>query len=80
MAITRCPQAFAQDDDRTGVTSTDTDRFCLDYKRLTLALGTGACGTDGSEYRAEINSFSKIVAGSFQGGRPSWFEVRTKAG
>jgi hypothetical protein len=45
-----------------------------------LGPGTGAYGADGSEYRTEINSFSKIVAGSFQGGRPSWFEVRTKAG
>jgi hypothetical protein len=74
-AITRCPQALAQDDNRSAATFTDTDRLCLDRKRLALRPGTGAYGADGSEYRTEINSFSKIVARCVQGGRPGWFEV-----
>ena len=68
-----------QDGAQTGVNYTASDRFCLDGQRLMVVAGT--YGAAGSEYRTELESFSKVVAnGAAAGGGPTSFVVKTKAG
>jgi RHS repeat-associated protein len=76
--LTRCAATIAQDGRRGAVTYTSTDRFCLDGQRL-VAI-SGAYGGDGTEYRTEVDSFSRIVSHGNAGGGPAWFEVHTKSG
>src|ERR1700679_4219265 len=57
-AMTRCPQTIAQDNAHVGVNYNSGDRFCLDGQRL-LVINGGTYGADGSEYRTEIESFSR---------------------
>lgn len=77
-AITRCGMTIAQDGVRTGVTYTSADRLCLDGQRL-VAI-SGSYGGDGTEYRTEVDSFSRIISHGNAGGGPTWFEVHTKSG
>lgn len=77
-SITRCPRTLAQDSVHGSVNYDSGDRFCMDGQRLMLISGT--YGADGSQYRTEIESFSKIIAHGSSGSGPSWFEVRTKSG
>lgn len=78
-AITRCPKTIEQDGFLQGVQLTDTDSFCLDGQRLILVSGQN--GTDGAEYRKEIDDASLItVLGRANGGGPGAFKVETKAG
>jgi RHS repeat-associated protein len=79
-AMTRCPQTIAQDNAHVGVNYNSGDRFCLDGQRL-LVINGGTYGADGSEYRTEIESFSRIIAHNATGVTgPGWFEVHTKSG
>jgi hypothetical protein len=77
-AIGRCPRTIAQDGVAGAVNYDATDRFCLDGQRL-IAV-TGAYGADGTEYRTEIESFSRIISHGAAGTGPAWFEVRSKSG
>ena len=77
-AITRCPQTYAQDNALLGINYDANDRFCLDGQRLVAISGT--YGADGTEYRTEGESFTKIVSNSAAGNGPAWFKVWTKAG
>src|ERR1043166_488977 len=77
-AIARCAATIAQDGARGAITYTATDRFCLDGQRL-VAI-SGAYGGDGTDYRTEVDSFSRIESHGTAGGGPAWFEVRTKSG
>ena len=78
--ITRCPQTKAVDgvNHKFGVKYNSNDRFCLDGKRLIVVKGS--YGADGSEYRTEIDTYSKITQKGYYLGGPSWFEVKTKSG
>jgi RHS repeat-associated protein len=85
-SIVRCPRTIAQDSgvhggvnyDSDGGTGTN-DRFCLDGQRLIMTIGTHY-GADGTEYRTEIESFSRIIAHGSAGHGPAWFEVHMKSG
>ncbi|MGH6870027.1 MAG: FG-GAP-like repeat-containing protein [Rhizomicrobium sp.] len=77
-AISRCPRTIAQDGVHGSVNFDLNDRFCFDGQRLVLVSGT--YGADGSEYRTEIDTYSKILAHGTAGNGPAWFEVHTKAG
>lgn len=81
-SITRCPKTMATDGARGVVTHTPEDRFCMDGQRLINVAGS--YGAAGSEYRTEIESFSKIIAiGAASGdpvNGPQSFIVKTKAG
>ncbi len=78
-SIGRCAQTIAQDSgNHGGVNYNSDDRFCMDGQRLILI--SGSYGANGSEYRTEIESFSKIIAHGTAGSGPAWFEVHTKAG
>jgi hypothetical protein len=79
-SITRCAATRAQDGAKGGVNLDANDKFCLDGQRLMLVPGTGTYGTAGSEYRTEIDSFSKIVANGSAGSGPASFTVKTKSG
>ncbi len=77
-AISRCPRTMAVDGVRGGVNYDMNDRYCMDGQRLILVSGT--YGVAGSEYRTELDSFSKIVASGAAGNGVASFAVQTKAG
>ncbi len=81
-AIGRCPKTLATDGVRGAVRLNTEDRFCLDGQRLINVAG--AYGAAGSEYRTELESFSRITAHGSAGGSaangPERFTVQTKAG
>jgi hypothetical protein len=77
-AISRCPRTLAQDGVRGSVNFDANDRYCLDGQRLINI--NGANGGDGTEYRTELESYSRIVSYGSAGNGPAWFKVWTKAG
>ena len=77
-AITRCPRTIDQDGIKGGVNVDSNDRFCLDGQRLMAVVG--AYGASGTEYRTEIESFSKVISYGAFGSGPDHFIVKTKAG
>ena len=77
-AITRGGQTKAIDGQNLGVTITASDRFYLDGQRLILI--SGIYGMAGSEYRTELDSFTKVVAYGTRGTGPARFKAQTKAG
>jgi hypothetical protein len=77
-AITRCPRTIAQDGVHGAVKLNDNDRYCLDGQRL-IAI-SGVYGQAGTEYRTELDTFSKIISNGRAGSGASSFTVRTKAG
>lgn len=76
--ITRCPRTIAQDGVTGGVYFDANDRFCLDGERLVSVSGT--YGANGTQYRTERDSFSKIVSYGTAGSGPAWFKVWSKSG
>ena len=78
-SIARCAQTAAQDSVRGAVTFTSGDRFCMDGQRL-VAINGGSYGADGTEYRTEIDSYSRIISHGTTGTGPTWFEVHAKSG
>lgn len=77
-SIGRCPQTTAQDSAIDGVSLDANDRFCLDGQRL-VVIG-GSYGAANSEYRTEIEGFTKIVAYGAAGNGPAYFRAWTKSG
>jgi len=76
--IHRCPKTMAQDDVVDGINYDSEDRFCMDGQRLVAK--NGLYGANGTEYRTEIESFSRIVSYGQSGSGPTWFKVWTKSG
>ena len=76
--IQRCPRTIAQDGVAGGVEFDTDDRFCLDGQRL-IAI-SGADGAAGTEYRTEVDGFSRIVSHGAAGSGPEYFTVETKSG
>ena len=76
--IIRCSATLAQDGFIDRVDFDDNDRFCLDGERLINV--NGEYGADGTEYRTEHNSFSRITSYGQAASGPAWFTVETKAG
>src|SRR6202011_2075026 len=78
-AITRAPQTRAQDNGAIhGVDMTFADRYSMDGQRLIAIVGTD--GYAGTEYRTELNSFTKVVSNGAAGNGPSTFTAWTKSG
>ena len=77
--IERCPRTYAQDNVHGSINYNANDRFCLNGQRL-MVINGGTYGAAGSEYRTEIETFSKIIAHGSAGTGPAWFEVHTKSG
>ncbi len=78
MAIVRCASTVAQDDVARNVTNSMQDRFCIDGNKLRLVSGT--YGGNNSEYRTEIETFSRIKAFGTAGNGPAYFVVEGKDG
>jgi Salmonella virulence plasmid 65kDa B protein/FG-GAP-like repeat/Insecticide toxin TcdB middle/N-terminal region len=77
-SIVRCPQTIAQDGVAGSVNYDNNDRFCLDGQRL-VAI-SGVYGAEGTEYRTEIESFTRVISHTSSSNMPAWFEVHTKTG
>jgi hypothetical protein len=77
-SITRCPRTFAQDGVRGGVNYDWNDRYCLDGQRL-IAI-SGSYGADGTEYRTERESFTRVISYGAAGNGPAWFKAWTRSG
>nr|WP_241847712.1 FG-GAP-like repeat-containing protein [Streptomyces sp. CB02009] len=75
--ITRCGSSKATDGQARGVTFGSADKFCLDGQRLVGTSGT--YGADGSEYRTEKDTFTKVVSQNAAGANGK-FVAYTKAG
>ncbi|MGH8020788.1 MAG: SpvB/TcaC N-terminal domain-containing protein, partial [Opitutaceae bacterium] len=83
-AITRGGQTLAVDGAITGVNYSSSDRFYSDGQRLVNVADAngllGFYGADGTEYRTEIESFTRFVSKGARGTGPDWFKAWTKAG
>ncbi|WP_244888339.1 Ig-like domain-containing protein, partial [Janthinobacterium agaricidamnosum] len=77
--ITRCARDIAHDGASSAIELSAADRFCLDGQRLIVTNGL-AYGAPNSEYRTEIDSFSKIVALGTLGNGPASFVVTLRNG
>ena len=77
-AITRCPATFAQDGFKGGINYDGNDRYCLDGQRLVAV--SGAYGANGTEYRTETESYTRVISYGTAGNGPAWFKAWTKAG
>ncbi len=76
--IHRCPANLVKDGFIDGIDFDDNDRFCLDGQPLIAINGT--YGANNTEYRTEINNFSKIISYGSTGNGPEMFKVWTKSG
>lgn len=74
----RCPATYEQDGYKGGVNLDTNDRLCLDGQRLVPLNGSSYWGA--TEYRTEIDSFTKIISYGNQGGGPAYFQAWNKAG
>src|SRR5262249_6116357 len=72
------PKTVAQDLVQTPVQFDDTDRFCLDGVRLVAIQGD--YGADGTEYRAEVDTFSRVFSRGRSTLGPDSFEVFSRDG
>ncbi|WP_202763198.1 FG-GAP-like repeat-containing protein, partial [Bathymodiolus thermophilus thioautotrophic gill symbiont] len=70
--IHRCTKTIVTDGVKGGVNYDDHDKYCLNGQRLIVISGTD--GQPSSEYRTEMNSFSKI---KYNG---NYWTVKTKSG
>jgi len=80
--ISRCPATIAQDGEVNGLDYDNEDRFCIDGQRLIAISGT--YGEAYTEYRTEVDGFTKIVSygstGSGSDWGPEFFRAWTKTG
>ncbi|MEO6146149.1 MAG: FG-GAP-like repeat-containing protein, partial [Sulfuriferula sp.] len=77
-SITRCPKTIAQDGVMSAVRFDGNDQFCMDGQRLVAV--TGPNGGNGTEYRTEVESFTKVISYGSSGNGPAWFSAWTKDG
>jgi len=76
--ITRCGKTWIQDGAPRSVGLTYDDRYCLDGNRLRTV--SGAHGNNGSEYRTENETFSRVRSYGIAGNGPEHFVAETKDG
>lgn len=77
-AITRSSATLDQDGRVDGVDYDSLDRFNLDGERLVNIRGS--YGANGTEYRTEQETFTKVLSYGRQGNGPAWFRAWTQAG
>ncbi len=76
--ISRVPATLAQDRFLDPVDFDGNDRFALDGQRLVNIYG--AYGGNGTRYRTEQETFSRVISYGRSGDGPSFFRVWTKDG
>jgi len=76
-----CPWTLAQENSKRSVRRDGQDRLCYGGKRLVASNGPASYGTDGTEYRPEIDDSDRIVqrGGDLRAGTTT-FEVHHKSG
>jgi len=79
-AISRAPAMRLQDGTMDGIDFDALDRLVLDGQRLMVTPTNAAYGADGTQYRTEIDSFSRIILHGGMNSPGAWFEVHTKSG
>jgi len=88
-SITRCRTSFAVEGaeaQKSNPRYTNGDRLCLDGQKLVVASSTSAANdatywATGTEYKTELDSFSRIVSyGTSANGGHNYFKVWTKDG
>lgn len=79
LAIERSGATPAQDGFKGGVNYDTADRFTIEGERMMLASGS-SYGSDGSEYRTELETWQKITAKGSCGSGPCSFTVVLKDG
>ncbi len=77
--ISRCGTTLGQDNSIDPVDFDSNDKFCLDGERL-MNLDGQAYGADGTEYRTEHETFTKVISHGNVNGAPAWFEAFTNSG
>jgi hypothetical protein len=78
-AIHRCPRTLAQDGAVGEIKYNGNDRFCLDGQRLMVINGL-PYGSDGAEYRTELDTFVRVFSFGTVGSGPQHFVVKNKVG
>ena len=76
--ISRCARDWAHEGLKGSVDLSTNDRFCLDGQRL-IAV-SGAYGAAGTEYRTEIDTFTKIVSVGAPSSGASYFIATSRDG
>jgi len=76
--IARCNAKLELDGYNQGAAFNERDRFCLNGQRLVAV--NGAYGADGTEYRTQKNTYTKIISYGQAGSGPAYFKVWTKSG
>ena len=76
--ITRCSAKKIRDGFFGGINFDANDRFCINGQRL-IAID-GIYGANGTEYRTEIDNFTKVISYGNQDSGPAYFKVWTKSG
>lgn len=83
--VSRCERTLAQDGKNDSIDFDANDVFCLDGQRLVAK--TGNYGESGTEYRTEIDTFTKVISEGRLGtggpgalGGPETFKAWTKSG
>ncbi|MFK3859741.1 SpvB/TcaC N-terminal domain-containing protein [Pseudoalteromonas rhizosphaerae] len=76
--ITRCAATYAQDSFTQNPQYNSNDRLCLDGQRLIATSGT--YGNSGTEYRTEIDSFTRVTQSGSLNGTLTWFKAEYKNG
>ncbi|NMM39917.1 FG-GAP-like repeat-containing protein [Pseudoalteromonas arctica] len=79
-SISRCRQTVAQDGQFSGLTFTESDRYCLDGQRLILLDDSYAEGEVGATYKTEIDSQLLITIANTTTGSKKMFVVEGKDG
>ena len=77
--VSRCRQTLQTDGQAKAVTWTEEDRFCLDGQRL-LVLDNVPYGSEGAQYKTEIDSFVRVTSHGPNLGHPDYFTVEGKDG
>jgi RHS repeat-associated protein len=77
-AITRSGKTFFHDDRVEGIKFDNTDHFVCDGQILVSVNGNN--GIDGTEYRTEIESYTRFYSRNTLGNGPSYFESYLKDG
>ncbi len=76
--IYRCGATIDTDGYKGGVNLDSNDRYCLDGQRLVAV--SGAYGANGTEYRTQRETFTKVVSYGTQGNGPAYFKAWGKDG
>jgi hypothetical protein len=77
-SVQRCPKTWAQDGESRNVRLDTGDRYCLDGNRLRAV--SGAHGGAGTEYRTELETFTRVMSQGAAGGGPAYFTAEMKDG